>query len=244
MGTDNPAGRLHELLRAYREVAEANTSIHMTWARVLGVSSEGEAVPLVAQVASLIPATKTAIDRSGSAEQAEVFDMFQAHWWEPIIGTRHPRETPTPGKGLIDLPALAALGGISAYLSAVAPDGVLPDAEKTASLRQDVEDTILTLLADGTLPTSLASAINQRLHDVLWAMDHIRINGPEAVNAALERLVGQIDIHATQEQRKSSVVKKVLGMAGTVWMAFKVGPQANAALEGWKEILGELPPGS
>jgi hypothetical protein len=86
------------------------------------------------------------------------------------------------------------------------------------------------------------AAMNARLHDILWAMDHVRIGGPGAVEQATERLLGQIVLHSTPEAQESGFLKKVLKIIGLVWVAYKAGPEAHAALEGWQNVLRQLPP--
>lgn len=157
----------------------------------------------------------------------------------------HPRQTPSPADAAVDPGALAALGSLSAYLSAFAPEGVIPDDERVAEFRAAVTDLLNDLAGEKTLPPELRAAINARLHDVMWAMDHVRIGGPGAVEQATERLLGQITItlHSTPEARDSGFLKRVMKTIGLVWVGYKAGPEAHAALEGWQEILNELPPG-
>lgn len=242
---DNPAGRLHALLSEYQSVADRSKSIHQTWAEILGVK-EPALLPHLAGVAELIPQIDQAITKGGHAEQRTLFDEFSRAWSLPILGGDHGmRQTPSPGPRLIDPGALAALGGLSAYLSAVSPEGSVPDEETAGTLRSQVEDLLSDLAEDPVLPRALAEAMNHRLHDILWAMDHVRIGGPGAVEAATERLLGQIVIHTNQDVRENSgFLKKALKALGIVWVAYKAGPEAHAALEGWEHVLGELPPGS
>lgn len=108
-----------------------------------------------------------------------------------------------------------------------------------------VDELLQEVVADTTFPTAVRSAITARLHDVLWAMDHINIGGPGAVEVATERLLGQIVVHTSTnaEVRETSLFKRTMKTLGLVWIAYKAGPEAAAALEGWQDILRELPPG-
>jgi hypothetical protein len=218
--------------------------MHATWAKVLGVG-EGAVPVALAEVAALLPDIHRLVVQSGEAEQMALFDTFGRQWAVPIVSDSHPRQTPSPGPHAVDPGALAALGGLSAYLSAFSPEGVVPDGERVAELRASVSDLLGLLTSEKGLPPELRVAINARLHDILWAMDHARIGGPGAVEEATERLLGQITItlHSTPEARDSGFLKKVMKAIGLVWVAYKAGPEAHAALEGWQDILKELPPG-
>jgi hypothetical protein len=86
--------------------------------------------------------------------------------------------------------------------------------------------------------------MNHRIHDVLWALDHVHIGGPDAVAGAVERLVGQVVVYAPEAQQRSGVMHRIIATASTVWNAFKVGSEAARALEGWEAVMKALPPGS
>ncbi|WP_327633491.1 hypothetical protein OHB24_26195 [Kribbella sp. NBC_00482] len=242
---NNPAGRLHTLLTDYRAAAHIDSTMHATWATVLGVPERQVPVAL-AEVAALIPEIHRLVVQCGAAEQIALFDAFGRQWAVPIMSEHHPRQTPSPGPGAVDPNALTVLGGLSAYLSTCAPEGVLPDTERVAELKAAVSHLLEGLAGEDSLPQELRSAINARLHDILWAMDHVRIGGPGAVKQATERLLGQITISLSNapEASKSGFLKKVTRTLSCIWVAYKAGPQVHAALQGWQDIFKELPPGS
>lgn len=241
---NNPAGRLHTVLTAYRAAAHTNSTMHATWATVLGVP-EAQVPVALAEVAALIPEIHRLVVQCGASEQIELFDAFGRQWAVPIMSEHHPRQTPSPGADAVDANALAVLGGLSAYLSTCAPEGVLPDPERVAELKAAVSELLDELADEDSLPADLRSAINARLHDIIWAMDHVRIGGPGAVRQAMERLLGQITIslHTAPDARDSGFLKKVMKTISCIWIAYKAGPQVHAALEGWQDILKQLPPG-
>jgi hypothetical protein len=241
---NNPAGRLHMVLTEYRAAARTDSTMHATWARVLGVP-EGEVPVALAEVAALIPDIHRLVVQCGASEQIELFNAFGRHWAVPIMSEHHPRQTPSPGPDAVDPSALAVLGGLSAYLSTCAPEGVLPDPERVTELQAAVSDLLDELAGEDSLPAELRSAINARLHDIIWAMDHVRIGGPGAVKQAIERLLGQITIslHNKPDARDSGFLKKVTKTISCIWVAYKAGPQVQAGLESWQDILKQLPPG-
>jgi hypothetical protein len=65
----------------------------------------------------------------------ELYRAFARAWAVPIVGEQHNlRQTPSPGPSLVSPAALAALGGLSVYLAAVAPEGRVPDEERVSEL--------------------------------------------------------------------------------------------------------------
>lgn len=245
MALDNPAGRLYELLSAYKRNADKQRSIVATWAATLGVS-EQKVLPELAQVASLIPAVEQTVASLEDETQTGVCKRFIRKWAAPIIlYDQHPRAVPSPGAALVDDDGLAALHGLAGYVSVRIADGRVPEDDHRSELRAQVEAIIRDLPDDDSIPEQLASAMNHRLHDVLWAMDHVRIGGPEAVSEATERLLGAVVLytHPDPSTRKAGPVRRTLDVATKVWVAFKLGPEAKAAIDGWEDILGQLPPG-
>lgn len=238
---NNPAGRLHTLLTDYRAAAHIDSTMHATWATVLGVSERQVPVAL-AEVAALIPEIHRLVVHCGAAEQLALFEAFGRQWAVPIMSEHHPRQIPSLGPAAVDPDALTVLGGLSAYLSTCAPEGVLPDPERVADLKAAVHELLDGLVGEDSLPQDLRSAIIARLHDILWAMDHVRIGGPGAVGQATERLLGQITI-SPPEAHDSGFLKKVLKTLSCIWVAYKAGPQVHAALDGWQDLVRELPQG-
>lgn len=139
---DNPAGRLHALLTEYRAAANEQRSIRATWAHVLDVS-ESEVTVAVIDVGSLIPAIEAAVARVGDEAQQELLSYYRLNWAAPITTPDHPTgQTPSPGKALVDVGALTALGSLSSFLSSVASEGAVPDVEQIQSLRDSVAQVI------------------------------------------------------------------------------------------------------
>ena len=172
---DNPAGRLHGMLSAFREAADKQTTILDTWASVLEVSDISEVASELAGVASLLSDIEQAVQRAGREEQVEVFQAFRWAWAVPMLALEHPpRTTPSSGKAVVDPQALTALAGLSAFLSATASEGVVPDVEQSSGLRSEVEALIETLVNEVGVPTQIQRLMSDRLHDMLSYIDHLR----------------------------------------------------------------------
>lgn len=199
---DNPAGRLHALLREYRETAQDQLTIRQTWAEVLDIEEARVPVELTA-VAGIIPAIEAAVSRSADDSQQEVFDHYVYQWAYAITTPDHPTgQSPSPGKALVDPGALAALGRLSSFLSFTASEGHLPNPEQLQSLRERILETIDAATVAADIPPELRRELLDRLHEILWAIDHLRVGGPGSATAAAERLVGAVAIRerATDHQ--------------------------------------------
>ncbi len=238
---DNPAGRLHAILRQYREIAREDMTIRQTWAEVLGVEQADVSVALT-EVGGLIPAIEDAIIRSDDASQREVFKHYVYSWASPITTPdHHTGQTPSPGKSLIDPGALAALGGLASFLSFTASEGQLPNDEQVQGLRQKVLEVVEEATAADDIAPDLRRVLLDRLHQVLWALDHLRVGGPGAAAAAAERLVGSVALRG--DAHRAPIVRRALQAAAAAWTLFKTGSTLTKELEAWSGLLKELPPG-
>lgn len=240
---DNPASRLHAILSRYRDAAERGKPVVTTWCEVFEVDQD-ELLPVLGQAATLLGQIGRDIEEGGFSDQADAYEAFRGVWGQPFLVTTHAwGATPSPGKSLVDEAALAALRGLAGFLAVTRPEGHVPEAEVIQDLRDQVRGLLDVLSEDASLPPELRLVMSHRLHDILWAMDHVRIGGPDAVAAAVERLLGQVVIYRDTAGTDQGLVQKVMDLASQVWRVFKIGSEANAALEGWESVLHQLPPG-
>ena len=237
---DNPAARLHALLSAYVANAQDNRSIQQTWAMVLDIEPRTVSIALC-EVAELLPAIESAIEASGGDQLRDTWIQFAPSWAVPITTPEHhTRQNPSPGAGLVDKAALVALGTVSTVLSLTRSEGDTPTDDALVQIRQYIEEAIQEATNANDLAPELRAALVNRLHDILWALDRVRIGGPGAIEAAMERLVGLVAVH-NRGRKPRGAASRVLALVGKAWVAFKFGDEASTALEGWENILGELP---
>lgn len=239
---NNPAGRLHELLTDFDELASTSITINDVWTVVLR-TDPGELLPALGQAASLLGDVRTAVERSGRQSLLTAYEKFSVAWAIPFLS--HGRNPSSDAShGLVDSNALVALGMVAEVLEMVAPDGSVPSPEAADVVRTDLRELLDALTADEELPADLRAMVAARVHDILWAIDHVRIVGPEGVQAAVERLIGQLDIFSSAQpcSRDNSVFKKVMQVAGRAWVAFRAVGAAHEAIDGWQKAFELLPP--
>jgi hypothetical protein len=240
---NNPAGRLYELLRAYKEAAKRNKSVEATWAEVLGVSPE-EVQREMARVVQLIPELERAVDLYGDEGQQEVVAHNLRHWLAPLFAAhRSWGQTPSAGPALVDAGALAALNGMSSYLSRVAPEGAVPESDTVAELRDQAAGLLDQAASADDLHADVRRALVEHLYALQEALDHVRVGGPRAVALALQRL--RCELRDESDSTKGhSVVRRVVDLGTRVWTVFSLGGPATAeAIAAWGEVLKALPPG-
>jgi hypothetical protein len=108
---------------------------------------------------------------------------------------------------------------MSSLLSRTASEGYVPNDEKVQSLRVKLDEAIERVLADDDLPADLRQILLRRLHEMIWALDHVRVVGPDGVQAVAELLVVNVGM-PSEEHRHGPTVRVVFEVAGTVWAAF------------------------
>lgn len=236
MATDNPAGRLYVLLDAAHQLESDSVAISTVWMKVLEVDEGGVSYAL-AEWAGLLADIARLVRR---VDDPVVNDAMQ-HWgpvWADVLFLPA-RATSAGSTGLVDPGALSALGMVAGLLSQSAPEGLLPDDAALDELGTAILDALAAVRADTTLPAEVAVILVARLHDMLWAIDHLATVGAEGVTAAAERLAGRFPLPG-DGQIRHPIVAKVMAVAGMAWAVFKVGRDVPEALEGWKQAASQI----
>jgi len=230
--SDNPAGRLHRLLIRLAE-QNGETSLLAAWAEVLGVPAE-DVILHIGRVSDLLRDLQIAVDRADDEALLAPVRRYRAAWSQPIVPTEQLLRRVMP-----DSAAVEALALLSAQLHVIAPDGVVPTADRRDELRSQVSELIDAVRDAGDLPEELKHAIVARLLDVEQAIVHIDIGGPAAVHRAMEAVVGSV---AFRDGRvaKSSTFKRVGTTLLVIWTAFTAAPTIQDSIEVWEHYLPAL----
>jgi hypothetical protein len=233
------------LLSRYQAVASSDVSlpVHNVWMAVLEID-EAELPTALCEVASLVTAIEFEAFRTDSEELKTALKQHRRAWTLPILSTdAHPRQNPGPGPSYVDEKALSALGLVSAYLSRLSSQVRVPDSAQIDALKQQIAGALDEVLRAKDLPGEIRMILVARLHDIIWALDHLRISGPEGVAAAVERLIGAIFLAAPEEAAKagkSSAFDHVVNVIRFAWGLFRKGPQVSGAIEGWSEAIKSI----
>ncbi len=238
---DNPAGRLHELLRQLSE-QNGRASLLVGWAAVLGVAEE-DVILHIGGVADLVRQIQEAVDRVDEEALSAPVARLRDTWARPIFPPDHPFN----GELRVVLPGdepLQSLGLVSAQLHLLAPEGKVPDGDKLDELKQQIRDLVDEVGQSDELPDDLKHAIALRLMDVEKAIDHVHVGGPDAVRRAMEAVVGTVILTADSEKTaQSSAMQKLWVTLGVLWVAFNAGPKIQNNIEAWPKIVHEITSG-
>lgn len=243
MTANNPAARLHRLLRLFDETAENGLSISMVWAKVLDVEQE-KVLPELSRAAALVTDIRSALAAAGDAYQLDVFDHFATSWARPLFAPEHNMQqtSPSPAIDLVDRGSLVALGGVAAFLGATAKEGITPPTETLDELRAQAEDLMASIRGSEGLDETVKTLLLEHVHRLAWALDDLAFGGPGGVKAASEQLAGAVAVLVPEHER-GGLVGRSLQFAGAAWIAFSAGPTVQKALEAWSAVAGALPPG-
>lgn len=241
----NPAGRLHALLTAFKDVANPQHSIIATWAMVFEAESDEEVISWLCEAAGLIGEIDKAISTCGDDDQRALFSHHVLDWAQPVIFPAYlGNQTPSQGSKIVNVSALLALGSVSAYLSAAMPHDNIPAEDNIYDLRRQIQDSIDCVIVATGIPEIFKKQLLDHLYAIAWALDHLRIAGPEGVIGATERLLGWSALNRPAPKSDShGLVTKTLKTVGFVWATFKGGPAIHSALEAWHSIWVMLPSG-
>lgn len=238
---DNPAGRLHELLRQLSEQSGRGTLV-AGWAEVLGVS-EQDVVLHIGGVADLVRQIQEAVDRADDEVLRAPVARLRNTWARPIFPPDHPFNGEL-GAVLPGAEALESLGLVSAQLHLVAPEGEVPDGDKLDELKEQLRDLVEEVRQSDELPGDLKDAIAERLTDVEKAIEHVHVGGPDAVRRAMQVVVGTVAFTADPTKvARISAMQKLWATLGILWVAFNAGPKIQDSIEAWPKIVHEITSG-
>lgn len=228
----NPAGRLHELLTRFG--AHPNVSIQSAWADVLAVS-EGELALYLGEVALLLRDVRDAAEQTGN----DAFEPIPGHL-TTLSRSIFPVDAAF-GQPASDVPpdptAMQMLKALSAYLETAAPEGKIPEAAEVEGLRMG----FVELLEDVTttdLPPDIRRALLHRLTDIIAALEHLNVGGPDAVRRAAEALAISALLYEEDAHDDSGVFTKIRAAAQKAWVAFTVTTALANAVINFDRITG------
>lgn len=187
--SSNPAQRLYAILKRHTEVAEAGEAVGYStvWCRALEVEA-GEVAEHIADAFGLIGEVRRALEATGDEMLLDQFNLHKESWAHAFVPTSSGWHQQLNG-GTVEAAALSALGGIGSHLAVVAYEGKMPSGDERSELRDLVQDAIDAVLDDESLDDKLADVLVRRLYDMMWALDYLRIKGPDGIAAACDRLV-------------------------------------------------------
>ncbi|WP_374927952.1 hypothetical protein [Kytococcus sedentarius] len=186
--TSNPAQRLYEILERHEEALgdKTNAMYNSVWSETLQVDSE-DVTTSIAQAFALISDIERALEVTGDEHQRRIFALNKESWSRAFIPLASGRNNYINQGGTSEQ-SRAALGGLASHLRDNFIEGRLPSEEQATELRAQVAELIDDIGADEHLPAQIADLMNRRLHDMLWALDHIAIMGPDGISSAAERM--------------------------------------------------------
>lgn len=173
------------------------------WADVFGVE-EKAVTEHVAQAFGLVGEVDRALATTGDESQRVIFDIHKDNRALAFIPQSSGRGQAVNG-GRTSVSSRAALGGIASHLRDNLPPSKMPTDEEQESLRTMVRDLIELLREDESLPPHFHAEFLQRLYEMLWALDHLAIMGPEGITTAADRLMiscarTEASVRAQEEQ--------------------------------------------
>ncbi len=235
---NNPAGRLYSLFGRLRDV-QTGVPIVEAWSQILGYPQDVVREQL-GSVAQLVLQIDVAVEPPDREQIAAPVKRYRNQWLEAAFPLQRSFSDAVDTIRPSD-EAYEALGTVAAYLGEVAPDGEIPSDERHSELMENLQAVIDEVSHADDLPEEIAHLILSRLSDVQTAMWHIEIGGPNAVRSATETLIGAVVARSTDEKnRKAGTTKRVLAVAGTIWVAFSSGPMVQKSIEAWPEVVHEL----
>lgn len=240
---NNPAGRLYLLFGNLRGIPNG-TQIGSAWGEVLGVPPEVVGGQL-GKVAALVTQLDEAVSDDPERERiAATVARYKPSWLLAALPFQLSFQAdvaeikPSPE-------SYEALGLVADILGAVSPDESEPSEEERERRLDELRGLRDEVRGDEELPERVRHLIVDRLTAVEVAIEHMNIGGAEAVQHALEALLGATFANSVMNEKtaKSKIIQKVVRTAGVIWVVFTSGPTAQQSIEMWTGAFNELTAG-
>ncbi len=227
---ENPAGRLHDLL--VRFAREPTKSMRGAWAGVLEVE-EAEVPYHLGGIASLLSDVRREAAETGSP----AYDPMPSHLSalaRSILPVDRGLDAAVQDV-LPDATAMQMLLTLSYALSIGAPDERIPELDELHDLQESVSE-LIDDVSRADLPPSVKRALLHRLAEMLEALEHLEIGGPEGVRRAAESVAAAAAIYAGEAPDRATV-GKVATVARKVWTAFAVATTVASSALTWDKMI-------
>jgi hypothetical protein len=209
---NNPAGRLHDLLRAAQQ-QPGKEPARKVWSAVFSVDATdtGALLKMLADLIDLVDETKKAIGRLQDVDHQLYLKPFKK--LETLLSQINLEAGWEHWRQQLDEPTLYGLQ-FSADRLARESGYTHIDNDELAQLRKDVEDLVARML-DADLPDSLKALFLRNLEAIRHALLAYRIRGIDGLQQEIERSVGSIILHKEQISSASTNSPQ-----GGVWKSF------------------------
>jgi len=232
--TNNPAGRLHDVLTAFENARVENQgqTLRTIWSKALGAD---DPTAEMARVAGLIPAVFDAVraheEDTGDGAPRKTVATYAAQWAAPLFYSQVGSEQGVTGAaGEVNEAAMLALENLSSLLRLTRPEGRDVAESERASLREELDQLIAQVREDDDLNPGLRALVLQRLHEVATALDHYEVTGPGGLAAASERLAAAVAVGSYGKDEVRTRLERVTAFATKIYVTVGfIGATGEAA---------------
>jgi hypothetical protein len=236
------ASRLHALLTALME-QDAHQPLRSGWSNVLGIPE-----PQVQFGKFGLPLVSTLV--SNAAEEAAraeakvglpLRDGLVQQWSSPVYAPGSNLDGPIQQQQ-VSLEALAYLDSVASVLRMAENHAALPAGDELTGLLEQVAELADSVEASSELTDDVREALLRRIAQVRFAIENARIGGPEAVQEAVELLLGAAVVRGRAIPKATA--KKIFAVVAAAFTLFSAGPTIQASLEAWPQVVETLSPGN
>lgn len=228
------SSRLHELLSALGGVQNAQP-LRGGWSEVLGVAQadvQYGAFGLPA-VAKLVSGAQKDARRAEELVGLPLQEGLVNEWSKPVYTPSGNLDAPIHQQAVTP-EALTYLRSVASVLAKNEKHQELPSADELADLLAQIDELAASIETATDLAEDVKAAVLGRIAQVRLAVQNARIGGAEGVHEAVELLLGATAVR--QNAMPTSMIKKVLALAGIAYAVFAAGPMIQDSLKAWPQV--------
>jgi hypothetical protein len=234
VASSNPAARLHAIFTRYAGEYHVEKTLESIWKSALGAGNPAATRQHLADVVGLIGDVRRQLQALDRPAYLEMFDDVSPRLLGTMVLNPQTQNNVVGTYLQVSETQLKVLATLSGILEDANLGLARVEDETRETIRAAIADALRAVRAEDELPVDVKRAIIARLHDILWALDHLETGGPEAAVAAAERLGF---LWSRNEQHQTSAFKTAMQAAGTAWAAFLFSAESVQAIETFQQLF-------
>jgi hypothetical protein len=228
------SSRLHAVLTALMAL-DSSQALRRGWSEVLAIPEAD--VPFgpfgLPAVADLVSGTVEEAARAAESFGLPLRRNRVAEWSKPVYTPATSLDGPIHQQA-VSPEALEYLDSVASVLARNENHPELPGGDELTDLLAQIDDLAASVEDAEGLPDDVRSALLRRIAHVRHAVTNVRVGGAEAVQEAVELLLGATIVRGAAIPKRT--FGKVWAVVAAAFTLFTAGPAVQASLEAWPQV--------
>jgi hypothetical protein len=134
--------------------------------------------------------------------------------------------------------AVDYLDAIAKVLGTTEKQDALPDPVELTGLLEQLSEVANSIEGSRELGDDVRTALLRRISQMRFAIENVRVGGPEGVEEAIELLLGAAVLRSARVPKATA--RKIFAVVAAAYTVFSAGPTIDASLQAWPHVIETL----